>query len=92
MSTHMHTGKSPHQIDYLTVQVELRCKIFSRSETVILFLLHKTLSTMMLVVCYMWWLTDSSPKNQNCVTIYLPSSCSKPIYISLFCWTQRKIV
>ncbi len=36
-------------------------------------------------------LKDSSPKNENSVIIYSPSSSSKPVWISLFCWTQRKI-
>ncbi len=34
---------------------------------------------------------DSSPKNKNSVIIYSPSSSSKPVWISLFCRTQRKI-
>ncbi len=34
---------------------------------------------------------DSSPKNENSVIIYSPSSSSKPVWMSLFCWTQRKI-
>ncbi len=34
---------------------------------------------------------DSSPKNENSVIIYSPSSSSKPAWMSLFCWTQRKI-
>ncbi len=34
---------------------------------------------------------DSSPKNENSVIIYSSSSSSKPAWISLFCWTQRKI-
>ncbi len=33
----------------------------------------------------------SSPKNENSVIIYSPSSSSKPVWMSLFCWTQRKI-
>ncbi len=33
----------------------------------------------------------SSPKNENSVIIYSPSSSSKPVCMSLFCWTQRKI-
>ncbi len=36
-------------------------------------------------------LKDSSPKNDNSVIIYSPSSSSKPVWIFLFCWTQRKI-
>ncbi len=45
----------------------------------------------------LYWLTfhrpsrDNSPKNENSVIIYSPSSSSKPVWISLFCWTQRKI-
>ncbi len=35
---------------------------------------------------------DSSPKNENSVIIYSPSCSSKPVWISLFCWTQRKIL
>jgi len=27
-------------------------------------------------------------KNKNSVIIYSPSVCSKPVWISLFCWTQ----
>ncbi len=34
---------------------------------------------------------NSSPKNENSVIIYSPSSSSKPVWISLFWWTQRKI-
>ncbi len=34
---------------------------------------------------------DSSPKNENSVIIYSPSSSSKPVWMSLFCRTQRKI-
>ncbi len=34
---------------------------------------------------------DSSPKNENYVIIYSPSSSSKPVRMSLFCRTQRKI-
>ncbi len=30
-------------------------------------------------------------KNKNCVIIYSPSSSSKPVWMSLFCGTQRKI-
>jgi len=33
----------------------------------------------------------SSPKNENSVSICSPSSCSKPLCVYLFCWTQRKI-
>ncbi len=33
----------------------------------------------------------SSPKNENSVIIYSSSSCSKPVWMSLFCRTQRKI-
>ncbi len=36
-------------------------------------------------------LKDTSPKNENSVIIYSPSSRSKPVWMSLFCWTQRKI-
>ncbi len=36
-------------------------------------------------------LRDSSPKNENSVIIYSPSSSSKPVWMSLFCRTQRKI-
>ncbi len=31
------------------------------------------------------------PKNENSVIIYSPSNSSKPVWMSLFCWTQRKI-
>ncbi len=31
------------------------------------------------------------PKNENSVIIYSPSSSSKPVWISMFCRTQRKI-
>ncbi len=34
---------------------------------------------------------NSSPKNKNSVIIFSPSSSSKPVWISLFCRTQRKI-
>ncbi len=34
---------------------------------------------------------DSSPKNENSVIIYSPSSSSKPVWMCLFCRTQRKI-
>ncbi len=34
---------------------------------------------------------DSAPKNLNSVIIYSPSSCSKPEWVSFFCWTQKKI-
>jgi len=33
----------------------------------------------------------TSPKNENSVSIYSPSCCSKPLCVYLFCWTQRKI-
>jgi len=33
----------------------------------------------------------SSPKNENSVSIYSPSSCSKPLCVYLFSCTQRKI-
>ncbi len=33
----------------------------------------------------------SPSKNVNSAIIYSPSSCSKPVWISLFCWTQKKI-
>jgi len=31
------------------------------------------------------------PKNENSVIIYSHSSCCKPVWVSFFCWTQRKI-
>jgi len=31
------------------------------------------------------------PKNKNSVIIYSPSSCSKPVWVYLFCWKQKKI-
>ncbi len=34
---------------------------------------------------------DSSPKNENSVIIYSSSSSSKPVWMCLFCWTQRRI-
>ncbi len=34
---------------------------------------------------------DISPKNENSVIIYSPSSCSIPVWVSFFCWTQNKI-
>ncbi len=37
-------------------------------------------------------LRDSSPKNVHFVIIYCPSSCSKPVSISIFCWAQKKII
>ncbi len=40
--------------------------------------------------CICYW-RDSSPKNENSVIIYSPSSRSKPVWMCLFCWTQRKI-
>jgi len=27
----------------------------------------------------------------NYVIIYSPSSCCKPVWVSFFCWTQRKV-
>ncbi len=33
---------------------------------------------------------DSSPKNENSV-VYPLSSCSKPVWDSLICWSQKKI-
>ena len=33
----------------------------------------------------------SSLLNENSVIIYSPSSCFKPVCISFFCWTQKKI-
>jgi len=27
----------------------------------------------------------------NSVIVYTPSSCCKPVWVSFFCWTQRKI-
>ncbi len=37
-------------------------------------------------------LTYSSPKNYNSVIIYSPSCRSKPVEVSFFCWTQKKII
>ncbi len=34
---------------------------------------------------------DSSLKNRNVVIIYSSSCYSKPVWVSLFCWTQKKI-
>jgi len=34
---------------------------------------------------------SSSPKNETCVIVYSPSSCSKPLWVSYFCWTKKKI-
>ncbi len=31
---------------------------------------------------------DSSPQNKKYVIIYSPSSYSKPVWVSFFCWTQ----
>ncbi len=36
--------------------------------------------------------TFKAMKNENSVIIYSPSSSSKPVWMSLFCWTQRKIL
>ncbi len=33
---------------------------------------------------------DSSPKNENSVIIYSHSSSSKPVWMSLFCWTTKE--
>jgi len=33
----------------------------------------------------------SSSKNENSVSIYTPSCCSKPLCVSLYCYTQRNI-
>jgi len=33
----------------------------------------------------------SSPKNGNYVIIYSPSSCSEPVWVSFFCWTQKHV-
>ncbi len=40
------------------------------------------------------WLKEirSSHKNENPVIIYSPSSCSKPVWVSFFCWAQNKLV
>jgi len=32
-----------------------------------------------------------STQNENSVISYSPSSCCKPVWVSFFCWTQRKI-
>jgi len=32
----------------------------------------------------------SSPKSEN--VIYSPSFCSKPSWISVFCWTQSNMI
>ncbi len=40
---------------------------------------------------YLHILKGSSPKNENSVIIYSPSSRSKPVWMCLFCWTQTKI-
>ncbi len=40
---------------------------------------------------FIWYYRDSSPKNENSVIIYSPSSSSKPVWMCLFCRTQRKI-
>ncbi len=39
----------------------------------------------------MWDYRNSSPKNECSVIIYSPPSSSKPVWMSLFCWTQWKI-
>ncbi len=31
------------------------------------------------------------PENKNPVIIYSPSTCSKPIRVSIFCWTQKRM-
>ncbi len=36
--------------------------------------------------------TFKGMKNENSVIIYSPSSSSKRVWMSLFCWTQRKIL
>ncbi len=43
------------------------------------------------IVCSEWIKVLSSPKNENSITIYSPSSCSKPVRVSFLCWTQKKI-
>ncbi len=35
---------------------------------------------------------DSLPKNENSLIIYSPSSCSRPVWVSFFCYTQKKIL
>jgi len=34
---------------------------------------------------------NNSLKNENSFIIYSPSTGFKPVWISIFCWTQRKI-
>jgi len=36
-------------------------------------------------------LKRAHPKNEKFVIIFLPSSCSKPLWVSFFCWTQKII-
>jgi len=50
-----------------------------------------TLSNGMPLVAFRPMLSDISPKNENSVIIYSPLSCCKPVGVSFFCWTQRKI-
>jgi len=38
-----------------------------------------------------WSLRDRSFKNKISVIIYSPLSCSKPLWVYFFCWTQKKI-
>ncbi len=41
-----------------------------------------------------WFLVtfkETSPKNENVVTIYSPSCRSKPVYVSFLCWKLKKI-
>ncbi len=38
-----------------------------------------------------WGIVYSSPKNENYVIIYSPSSFSNPVWVSFFCWTQKTI-
>jgi len=33
-----------------------------------------------------------APNDVNSVIIYVSSSCSKPEWVSFFCWTQKKIL
>ncbi len=47
--------------------------------------------TMRVFTCSSEHYRDCSPKNENFVITYSPSSSSKPVWMSLFCWTQRNI-
>ncbi len=52
---------------------------------------HTKSTEVNLLSCLICGYRDSSPKNENSVIIYSPSRSSNPVWMCLFCWTQRKI-